>query len=62
MLTRRHSQEDLKPSAYLNAVTRILGSALLVIAVNALWPGELTSAQENGLAFVIGVFPQIGMK
>jgi len=62
MLTRRYFQEDLKPSAYLNAVTRILGSALLVIAVDALWPGELTSAQENGLAFVIGVFPQIGMK
>ena len=62
MLTRRYFQEDLKPSAYLNAVTRILGSALLVIAVNALWPGELTSAQENGLAFVVGVFPQIGMK
>jgi len=45
MLTRRYFQEDLKPSAYLNAVTRILGSALLVIAVDALWPGELTSAQ-----------------
>ena len=62
MLTRRYFQEDLKPSAYLNAVTRMLGSALLVIAIDAIWPDSISSSQELGIAFVIGVFPQIGIK
>ena len=61
-MTRRYFQEDLRPSAYLNALTRMLGSALLVIAVDAGWPDSISPAQELGIAFVIGVFPQIGIK
>ena len=62
MLTRRYFQEDLKPSAYLNAVTCILG-------LGALGDGRQRTVARpahvrggEGLAFVIGVFPEIGTK
>lgn len=61
MLVRRYFQNDLKASAYHNATMRIVTVALLV------WTVDLGLADQRyevrwSLAFVIGVFPDVGWK
>lgn len=62
MITRRYFQDDLKAAAYLNGATRILSSAILIAALHQLWPDTLSASQEIGFAFVIGVFPIVGLQ
>ena len=62
MLIRRYFQDDLKTSAYLNAVVRIISVAILVTAVAAIWPGKWSQQQLNVFAFMVGIFPQIALK
>jgi hypothetical protein len=61
MLIRRYFQNDLKTDAYISAAGRIVIVLLLVTAVHAVWPEQFSSRTENALAFMIGVFPQIGL-
>lgn len=60
MLVRRYFQNDLKPGAYVNAIMRIIVVILLVWAIDQVWPSHFATESEWALAFVIGVFPQIG--
>ncbi len=59
MLVRRYFQNDLKTSAYVNSIMRIIIVMLLVWIIDLIWYEELTT-QLCLLAFVIGVFPYIG--
>jgi hypothetical protein len=68
MLVRRYFQADLRPSAYLNAVVRVL-TAMVVAGV--VWrgqvaglvrPGDWTEAQQLALSFGIGFFPIAGLQ
>jgi hypothetical protein len=61
MLVRRYFQNDLKASAYHNATMRIVTVALLVWTVD-LGLGDQPGAVRSSLAFVIGVFPDVGWK
>ncbi len=62
MLVRRYFQADLKASAYVNAVVRIV-SALVLIAVvhQALMDGR-TRGPCVAVAFIIGFFPLVGLQ
>ena len=62
MLTRRYFQDDLKAGAYLNGATRILSTALLVTALHQVWPASWSEGQEVAFAFIIGVFPIVGLQ
>jgi hypothetical protein len=62
MLIRRYFQDDLKTSAFVSASARILAVVLLVTAVHQVWPESWGAAQENAFAFLVGVFPQLGLK
>jgi hypothetical protein len=62
MLVRRYFQADLKASAYINAVTRVV-SALVVVPVVSV--GLLSGASADTrlvVAFVIGFFPLVGLQ
>jgi hypothetical protein len=61
MLVRRYFQNDLKASAYLNATMRIVVVALLTWTVDLALQDESPSYRWS-LAFVIGVFPDVGWK
>jgi hypothetical protein len=61
MLVRRYFQNDLKASAYHNATMRIVTVALLVWTVD-LGLGDQPYEVRWPLAFVIGVFPDVGWK
>jgi hypothetical protein len=60
MLVRRYFQNDLKAGAYLNVIMRVVVVALLA------WTVDLTFASTDlntqVVAFVIGVFPDVGWK
>ena len=62
MLVRRYFQNDLKTSAYVHAIMRILIVFLLVWIIYVVWPDNQGQTNLKGLAFVIGVFPHIGWK
>jgi hypothetical protein len=62
MLVRRYFQNDLKTSAYVNATVRIVVVMLLVWAVDILLPQTFSHSQRLGAAFVIGVFPHVGLQ
>jgi hypothetical protein len=62
MLTRRYFQDDLKAGAYLNGATRILSTAILVTALHQVWPAGWSEGQEVAFAFIIGVFPIVGLQ
>jgi hypothetical protein len=62
MLIRRYFQDDLKTSAYINAMARIIIVILLVTAVGVVWPSRWSIQQQDAFAFLIGIFPQIGLK
>jgi hypothetical protein len=60
MLVRRYFQDDLRPSAYVTALQRVLVVALLITALDQVWPWSAT--QENAFAFIAGVFPDSALK
>jgi hypothetical protein len=60
MLVRRYFQADLKASAYVNAVTRIVTSLSLVLVVDLSLPE--TSTARIAIAFIIGFFPLVGLQ
>jgi uncharacterized protein YjbI with pentapeptide repeats len=61
MLIRRYFQNDLKTSAYVNATMRFIVVILLVWVIDLLLPRDVVEdSHRQALAFVIGVFPQIG--
>jgi hypothetical protein len=62
VLTRRYFQDDLKTGAYLSCASRILSAILFVTAVHQVWPESLSAGQEAAFAFVIGVFPMVGVR
>jgi len=62
MLVRRYFQDDLKTSAYINALNRIILVILVVTAINIVWPANWPLQQQYAFAFMIGIFPQIGVR
>jgi hypothetical protein len=62
MLTRRYFQDDLKTGAYLSGATRILSTTILIAALHQVWPDSLSASQEVAFAFIIGVFPTVGLQ
>jgi hypothetical protein len=61
MLIRRFFQSDLRPSAYANALLRLIVVLILVTAVYQVLPqGNPRSAAAT--AFVVGFFPLVGMQ
>jgi len=60
MVIRRYFQDDLKPSAYVAALQRVIVVTLLITAVHQVWPWS--AAQENAFAFLAGVFPDSALK
>lgn len=59
-LVRRYYRDDLKTDGYISAVTRLVVVALLVLTIGLIPVG--TMQQQQVLAFLIGVFPQIGLE
>lgn len=64
MLIRRFFQRDLKASAYLGAVARIITVLITVLVVHHAAPvvASISPGAEAGLAFLIGFFPPLGMQ
>jgi hypothetical protein len=62
MLVRRYFQNDLKTSAYVNATVRVVIVILLVWVLDVVWNDPATEGQRLAVAFVIGVFPQLGLQ
>ena len=66
MLARRFFQSDLKPSAYCNAVVRIIIVLIIVLVLHQspLFDGASagTRKQEAVVAFVVGLFPLVGLQ
>jgi hypothetical protein len=61
MLVRRYFQNDLKASAFLNVIMRIVVVLLLTWTVDLALDGR-DPAYRSAFAFVIGVFPDVGWK
>jgi len=59
-VVRRYYRDDLKTNAYISAITRLVVVALLVTTMGLVPVG--TMAQQQVLAFLVGVFPQIGLE
>ncbi|MDQ3610085.1 MAG: hypothetical protein M4D85_00520 [Actinomycetota bacterium] len=59
-LVRRYFRDDLKTDAYISAVTRLVVVSLLVVTVGLVPVGTLQ--QQQVFAFLIGVFPQLGLE
>jgi hypothetical protein len=59
-LVRRYFRQDLKTAAYLSVSTRIIVVTIVVAAVSLLNIG--TVQQQSAAAFLIGVFPQVGLQ
>jgi hypothetical protein len=59
-LIRRYFRDDLKTTAYISAVARVIVVTLVVATVGLLPFGSTT--QLEILAFFIGIFPQIGVQ
>lgn len=60
MLVRRYFQDDLKTSAYVNAIVRIISVVLIIAAVDLVW--ARSESELQAFAFLIGIFPQIGLQ
>ncbi|MGZ4618330.1 MAG: hypothetical protein ACXV3F_06305 [Frankiaceae bacterium] len=66
-LVRRFFQNDLRVSAYVSALLRVIIVLILVAAVDQAWQAEgqdpdVPSAAANLAAFMIGVFPAVGLQ
>jgi hypothetical protein len=59
-VVRRYYRDDLKTDAYISAITRLVVVALLVTTMGLVPVG--TMAQQQVLAFLVGVFPQLGIE
>lgn len=59
-LVRRYYRDDLTTDAYISAVTRVVVVSLLVTTMGLIPLG--TPAQQQVLAFLVGIFPQVGME
>ncbi len=62
MLLRRYFQADLKASAYVNAVTRVVSALVLVLVADLALLQDLTPQARVAAAFVIGFFPLVGLQ
>lgn len=67
LLIRRYFQNDLRPGTYLSGVVRVVTVLLLVLAVDQVFamqgaPADRPHTGENATAFVIGIFPSVGMQ
>lgn len=65
MLVRRYFQADLRPSAYLSAVVRVVSSTVIAFVVVAALDSDeyLTNdGQRIALAFLVGFFPLLGLQ
>jgi hypothetical protein len=58
MLVRRYFQNDLKSDAFINAIQRVIAVALIVATLSYVWDGGPALA---AVAFMIGLFPQLGL-
>jgi hypothetical protein len=62
-LMRRFFQNDLRPGAYLGAIIRFVAVLVLLPAVHqALTATHAKPAAQYSVAFLIGVFPTVGMQ
>jgi hypothetical protein len=61
-LTRRYFRDDLKPGAYISAIVRVIVVTMIVTAVNQVWPSQLTADTEAVFAFLVGFFPESGLR
>jgi hypothetical protein len=61
MLVRRFFQSDLRPSAYANALLRLIVVLILVTALYQVMPQD-NARTAAVIAFVIGFFPLVGMQ
>ena len=61
MLVRRFFQGDLRPSAYANALLRLIVVLILVAALYQILPHD-SPRSAAAIAFVIGFFPLAGMQ
>jgi hypothetical protein len=59
-LIRRYFRDDLKTGAYISAAARILLVTVTVVTVSLIPLGSMQ--QQKVLAFLIGVFPQLGIQ
>lgn len=62
MLIRRYFQADLKASAYMNAVARVVSAVVLVPVVNTAVLPLAGPAIRVGVAFLVGFFPLVGLQ
>ena len=62
MLIRRYFQADLKASAYVNAVTRVVSALILVLVADLTVQSGAGAEARIAAAFVIGFFPLVGMQ
>jgi hypothetical protein len=62
MLMRRYFQSDLKPSAYIGAVVRVITVLIVVLVVHRAWLDGQPPGQEAAVAFIIGFFPLMGIQ
>jgi len=63
MLMRRFFQNDLRPGAYLAAIIRFVTVLILLPALHqALTAMSVTANSQYTIAFLVGVFPTVGMQ
>ena len=67
LLIRRYFQNDLRPGAYLGGLVRIVTVLVLVVGVDQVFaitdvPADRPYAPENAVAFLVGVFPTVGVQ
>jgi hypothetical protein len=64
MLARRFFQSDLKPSAYASAVLRVIVVLIIVFVMHQLaeFAGADWAQEEAVVAFVVGLFPVVGLR
>jgi hypothetical protein len=62
MLVRRYFQADLKASAYISAVTRVVTALVVVPVVNLALPQATGLDTRVAVAFLVGFFPLVGLQ
>jgi hypothetical protein len=62
MLMRRYFQSDLKPSAYIGGVVRVITVLIVVLVIHRVWLDGHPPGQEAAVAFIICFFPLMGIQ
>lgn len=63
MLMRRYFQNDLKAAAYISVVVRIISVSLIVLALDQVLPSDVVNSGSGlAFAFVVGMFPHVGIQ